>query len=296
MTTVADGTIVSEFIACVKGGVARRLAPLALAAGGRDIATDLVGGKMLRTRFAARLAAHGLVYSAPPALERACVAVETLHTATLCHDDVMDNALIRRAAPTLWRVTGPSAAVMIGDWLLADSVQVVAGIESGRYLPLFLSKVQETCRAEAEHEISYRGRRFDVETGLRLARGKTGPFFSFIGHVCGGDDAELARALELAGYCVGTAYQLADDLLDVTGRDEEAGKTLGTDGARKKFTLAQMAPNGPALTKELVAAQCARALKRLSQWPRERAGLAAFLREDLFPLFMKLGIAAEAAA
>lgn len=299
MTDVLDQKAVGDFLDGVRRLVARRIEGMRLPGQRHPVPSNLMPGKMLRSRFGARLAAAAPGNAEPAALERACAATEILHTATLCHDDVIDNALIRRAGPTLWKVTGPSAAVMIGDWLLCDSVQVARQIDGGAYLGAFLDKVQETCRAETEHEMTVPGERLDADTCMRLARGKAGALFSFIGYVCGGSDPALREALEEAGYSVGTAYQLADDILDVVGHEDEAGKTLGTDAARGKFTISQEPVAGPALAQYHVAEQCRSALTAVDRWPDARAGVETFLREDLLPVFGHLGaswdIAAEAA-
>jgi len=289
MTEIADRKDVGRFLDRIRESIAARLERLELPDGGVAIPPNLMPGKMLRSRFGAHLGGSEETAPLSTALANACMAVEILHTATLCHDDVIDNGLIRRAGPTLWRVTGPSAAVLIGDWLLCESVQIVKDINRAAYLGPFLAKVQETCRAESEHEMSIGGLPLDTDTCLRLARGKSGALFSFIGLVAGGTDCKLSAAMEEAGYCVGTAYQLGDDLLDTMGRDRDAGKTLGTDAARGKSTLPQDPHAGHALTRQHVAAQCRRAIEALAPWEDARAGLESFMHDDLWSIFKTLG-------
>jgi heptaprenyl diphosphate synthase len=288
MTDVADAKTVSSFLDNVRQGIAAQLGRLELPDGRIAMPPNLMPGKMLRSRFGARMGCHAET-AGSTALELACVATEILHTATLCHDDVIDNGLVRRSAPSLWKVTGPSAAVLIGDWLLCESVQIVKDIDRGAWLGAFLAKVQETCRAESEHEMSVGAPRLDADTCIRLARGKAGALFSFVGLVAGAGDAELSAGMEEAGYCMGTAYQLADDLLDAVGSEKKAGKTLGTDAVRRKFTLPQDPHSGRTLARQHIAAQCRRALEAVARWEDVRIGLESFLYEDLRPLFASLG-------
>ena len=255
---------------------------------GADLA-QLMPGKMLRTRLASRLAAQGLPDLGPSALARVCAATELVHTASLCHDDVVDNTLIRRALPTLWRATTPSGAVLIGDLLLCEATGLLLQTAGGRYVKSFVAKVREMCAAEAEQEIRWRGRCPDESTCLRLARQKTGPLFAFVARACAGDDGRLAAALEEAGYCLGAAYQLADDLIDVLGREDVAGKTLGTDRERGKFTLAHASEDGPDVVRRHVSALCNAALEGLDSWPQARGALRRFFVSDLGPVFRRHG-------
>lgn len=249
----------------------------------------LMPGKMLRTRLAARLFAGSS--SDPMSLQAACAATEVVHTASLCHDDVMDNSILRRSLPTLWQVSGPSGAVLVGDLLLCEAMDLLIPVENGRYLPLFLAKVREVVEAEAQQELCWRGRTVDAETCLRLARSKTGPLFAFVASVCGGDDEALCGLLEEVGYLIGTAYQLADDLLDVIGIEGEAGKTLKTDSARGKFTLPQVQDIGESITRQEIQELFRSAMDILSDYPEAQQALMDFLLHDLQPVLERqLGV------
>jgi len=244
-------------------------------------------GKMLRTRFAARLHEEASLPVRSDCLTDACVAVELVHTASLCHDDVIDGAQVRRAAPALWRRVGPSAAVLVGDMLLCEAIGTIIGGPARQYGEAFLARIREMCLVESEHEMSLLGRRLEPDTCVRLARGKTGALFAFLGLVCGGEDEPLAGALQEVGYRIGAAYQLADDLLDRTGDEEVAGKTLGSDAARGKFTLPQ-SDAGTLLTQERMVRLCEESLNDLLGWPGARAALESFLIRDLDPPLSRL--------
>ncbi|MHC4507050.1 MAG: polyprenyl synthetase family protein [Planctomycetota bacterium] len=240
---------------------------------------QLVPGKMLRTRLAARLVASRATPVACRTLGRVCAAVELVHTASLLHDDVIDNGILRRAHPAVWTTTSPSAAILVGDLLLCKSISLLADMEGGRYVGRFVSKVRELCTTEAEQELFLRGELVDTDTCLRLARGKTGPLFAFVGFASGGD-TDLAGALEEAGYRIGTAYQVFDDLVDVVGDEGEAKKTLRTDIARRKFTIAQKTGGG-----QQEALDCVEDLCCVDKWPPARAGIETYIDRDLRPVF-----------
>ncbi len=113
-------------------------------------------GKMLRTRLATKLAECDITPVSLDTLAHACAATELVHTASLCHDDVIDNGLLRRGLPSLWRISSPSAAVLIGDLFFCEAINMLQKTAEGRYLPAFISKVKEVCTAEIEQEILLR--------------------------------------------------------------------------------------------------------------------------------------------
>ncbi len=254
---------------------------------------SLMPGKMLRTRLAAQLAACDAMHSNIDTLVSACIATELVHTASLCHDDVIDNGVIRRGLPTIWRITGPSSAILIGDMLLCEAIDVLQNTADGRYVSSFVAKVRETCIAEIEQEITLRGERPNEHTCIRIARGKTGPLFAFIGLVYGGDDSALSSALENAGYHIGTAYQLADDLIDIVGDENLSGKTLGSDSKRGKYTFPQSSVTARSVIHEMISEQCLSALNCLSEWPHIQNGLEKFLEIDLQGAFDKINTEIE---
>jgi heptaprenyl diphosphate synthase len=242
----------------------------------------LATGKMLRTRFAARLMRASK--STPDTLAvilNACAATELVHTASLLHDDIIDNATLRRAQPTLWKTQGPNYAVLMGDLVYCEALSILLS-ENSRYLvPRFVEKVREICVSEISQELTFRQRALNVKTYLNVVRGKTGPLFAFLGNACGGAHAELAAALEEAGYLTGMAYQLIDDVLDASGNEASAGKTLGTDAVRKKATLAGGLQDGSDSPQSLIKTTFASAIALLDKWPDYQSGVAEFFAKDL---------------
>ncbi len=240
----------------------------------------LLGGKMLRTRLAVR-AARGSG-AEQRRLERACAAVELVHTATLCHDDLIDGAALRRGRPALWRQIGSRAAVLVGDLLLSRAFELIT-LTDLLSVRRFAAGIREVALTEAAQELDGAGEQSE-EARLRLARGKTGPLFAFAAWAAAGQDPALRDALEEAGYRIGTAYQIADDLLDVAGSELAAGKTLGTDRRRGVPTLPGMGPDGQQTAKRRLAELCRSAAALLVPWPAVQEGVSEYLCLDLQPV------------
>lgn len=255
---------------------------------GMDIAV-LLPGKMLRTRLAGRFAERRVAQVSRKALVSICAATELAHTASLCHDDVIDDSQFRRHRPALWTATGRSAAVLTGDVLLCEALKTVADVGDVRLLTSFISGIRELAEAEIRQELAYRGRIVDTRTCMEIAREKTGPLFAFVARACAGDDEKLRPAMEQAGYLIGAAYQLADDLIDVTGREEISGKALGTDAARNKFTLAQKDADGRTVIRTITRL-LDEALDALRPWRPARDGLASFIDRDVLPSIVRQGV------
>jgi len=278
----------SGFLDRVRVRIGSRLGEVVALTGSAE-AKGLLSGKMLRSRLAGRLLLSGAGSSDAELIERAAAAVEMVHTASLCHDDVIDNALLRRASPTLWRRTSSSGAVLIGDILLCEAMNLLIEARNHSLLVAFMGKVTQVCVTEAQQEIAYRGRQIDADTCLSLAYGKTGALFGFAAEACAELDSDQASAFERAGYCLGTAYQLADDLLDVVGDEQQAGKTLGTDEKRDKFTLPQISPDGVELSCRHVERLFSEAAEVVGAWPAARQAVEDFLGRDVGSLLEMIG-------
>lgn len=239
-------------------------------------------GKMLRSRLA-----HALWQPDQAPIQTvvdAAAGTELVHTATLFHDDVIDDALVRRRIPTLWQSIGETGAILVGDLFFSHALHVVAQSGTIDLVRSFVEKVREVCMTEVAHEMIYRDKAADADICCRIARGKTGPLFAFVAEACGGQDREMSLALAEAGYCVGTAYQLADDLLDEIGDEASVGKTLGTDRKRRKYTLPQDDSIGESFVREQISGQCELALEHVSRWPELSNRLRRYLSDEFLPL------------
>lgn len=245
--------------------------------------TDLVGnGKMLRSRLAYHLG-HATGAS-PGRMLRAAAAIELIHGASLLHDDVIDGASLRRGASAFWVAAGTSGAILLGDLFYCRAILVAGDAGDHALARLLVEKAGEMCDAESRQELLYRGTEPTWDRCLEIARDKTGSLFAFVAAACGGPDAACVAACEASGYDVGTAYQLADDLLDASGDTALSGKTLGTDAGRDKITAVTAmadAPQGDPAAE--VWGLLDRSLERLAPWPRVRDCWAALIDSELRP-------------
>lgn len=276
-------TDLTGFLQRVSERIGSRLESVSALAGVED-AGCLQGGKMLRSRLAGRLMLSGCGGAEPELVERSAAAVEMVHTASLCHDDVIDSAVLRRSAPTLWQRTSSSGAVLVGDILLCEAMKLVIETQNHPLLTEFIDEVARVCLTEARQELVYRGKQVDIETCLELAEGKTGALFAFAASAAAKTGTEESAAFARAGLRVGTAYQLADDLMDVVGDEAEVGKTLGTDHQRQKFTLPQMKSGGLSIAVGHVRRLCSEAVEVVRPWPAAVSAIEDYLAGDLGPV------------
>ena len=196
------------------------------------------GGKRLRpllTLAAARLCG----YEGPYHIHLAAT-VEFIHTATLLHDDVVDESAQRRGRPTANLLWDNKSSVLVGDYLFARSFQLMTETGSMRVMEI-LSNASATI---AEGEVLQLTAAQDLATTeaiyLQVVRGKTAALFSAateVGGVIAGADPAHVRALFTYGDALGIAFQIADDLLDYGGTTAAIGKNVGDDFRERKLTL-----------------------------------------------------------
>lgn len=166
--------------------------------------------------------------------------MEALHMATLLHDDVLDEASVRRQVPTLNDMMGNQVPVLLGDLLYARAFDLSLSLPTIRAAREISAMTQELCRGEIEQSVFRFDGQPDEERYFRVIRGKTASMFRtscLLGTVYGGGDAQQAAALADYGTGLGLAFQIIDDCLDVVGDEEIAGKSLGTDLETGKVTL-----------------------------------------------------------
>jgi len=168
------------------------------------------------------------------------VIVEMIHLASLIHDDILDNAEIRRTRPTLFAKWGADLSVLLGDCLFAHALKLCASLPKRESNRLIAEASSEVCTGE----ILQMQRRFDLKLSipeyLRMIGMKTGALFRVACEtsVMLNDMPEpCVQALRNYGDSLGVAYQIYDDCLDLYGTEESSGKTLGTDLKKGKFTL-----------------------------------------------------------
>jgi len=166
-------------------------------------------------------------------------AVEVLHSATLIHDDLVDDAALRRGRKTIHMVWPAGATVLAGDYLLAQSVSLVSQLESPRVLKILADTLFTMSAGEIVYHYSQKDRkRREVYFDSIIA--KTASFFSgameMVG-VLGGAGKRALTNLKDFGHEFGIAYQIADDILDITSNEKNLGKPVGSDLAQGIITL-----------------------------------------------------------
>lgn len=173
-------------------------------------------------------------------VHRAAGVVELIHLATLVHDDVLDEADIRRGGQTINSLWGNECAVMLGDYLLSSAFHLCSTIRNPE-LNILLGEVTNTLCAGELVQLYHRN---DVELSLseyyQIIHDKTASLVSAackIGGILGGADQKTVCDLGVFGNSIGTAFQIRDDLIDVLSDSRSAGKPVGRDAAKGKMTL-----------------------------------------------------------
>jgi octaprenyl-diphosphate synthase len=179
-----------------------------------------------------------------PDLVRVAAVVELVHLATLVHDDIMDEADIRRSRRTAAREYGPTAAVLLGDALFAHALHLATQFPTTEVCAAVSDSTRRVCAGEIVQTL--RRRSIDVSRAdyLRIVELKTAELFRVSCHLgarLAGFEPEFVAAAGRFGRHLGIAYQIFDDLVDFYGVEQRIGKTLGTDLASGKLTLPLLA-------------------------------------------------------
>lgn len=196
------------------------------------------GGKRLRP--ALLLLVSGALGDRGPQRFNLAAVVEFIHTATLLHDDVVDDSTLRRGRPTANQHFGNPASVLVGDFLYSRAFQMMLDAHNMRVMEI----LADATNVIAEGEVMQLMNMHDPalgETGyLQVIRSKTAKLFEAsarLGAVLAGAPPALEQACATYGQALGTAFQVIDDILDYAGEVEELGKNLGDDLREGKVTL-----------------------------------------------------------
>ncbi len=187
------------------------------------------GGKRIRPLLTI-LASH-LGNPARTKVVQAAVVVELTHLATLYHDDVMDSAPFRRGAPTAHEVWGNSVAILTGDLIFARASILVSEL-GGRALGIQARTFERLCLGQLHETVGPRDGQDDLEHYLSVIADKTGSLVAAsgqLGAIFADTPPEVVDVMVSYGEKVGVAFQLADDVIDVTGLKVKSGKAPGTD-------------------------------------------------------------------
>ena len=166
--------------------------------------------------------------------------VEMIHTATLVHDDVLDEAMVRRHATTVNAEWGNEPAVLLGDYLFTHAFHLAASLESTLACRWIGRATNMVCEGEMQ-QVHHRGNlELDEEAYFEIIRCKTAELTAVccrLGAHYAGVPESTVEAMENYGRDLGIAFQIADDVLDIWGEERTTGKSLGTDLEKQKLTL-----------------------------------------------------------
>ena len=196
------------------------------------------GGKRLRpmlTLAAARLCGYGGPYHVHLA-----ATVEFIHTATLLHDDVVDESTLRRGRTTANEKFGNAASVLVGDFLYSRAFQMMVDVNQMRVMQVLSDATNVIAEGEVMQLMNMHDASLDESAYLRVIRSKTAKLFEAsarLAPILAGADEATEAICARYGQALGTAFQVIDDVLDYEGNSEELGKNLGDDLREGKVTL-----------------------------------------------------------
>ncbi|MBW7889053.1 MAG: polyprenyl synthetase family protein [Bacteroidetes bacterium] len=190
----------------------------------------------------------------------AATAIEIMHNFTLVHDDIMDHAESRRGKPTVHTKWDENVAILVGDELIAYAYRELLKTESkaiSRIADVFTDGVVEVCEGQAYDKEFETVKDITIDDYLLMISKKTGKLFAVsaeIGALIGGATERETRALRSYGNFLGRAFQIQDDLLDITADEKEFGKKIGGDilEGKKTFLLLRAAERAAGKDKKLI--------------------------------------------
>ncbi|HNV87776.1 MAG TPA: polyprenyl synthetase family protein [Methylotenera sp.] len=196
------------------------------------------GGKRLRPALV--LLSAGLFGNISANHLQLAAIVEFIHTATLLHDDVVDDSSMRRGQQTANAMFGNAASVLVGDFVYSRSFQMMVTIGNMRVMEVLAQATNVIAEGEVLQLLNVHNADISDEAYLQVIRYKTAKLFEAatrLGAIASNASAADESALAVYGMHLGTAFQLIDDVLDLSGDSQEIGKNLGDDLAEGKPTL-----------------------------------------------------------
>ncbi len=199
------------------------------------------GGKRIRPALvllAARIGTYDLERLTPAAM-----AVELTHAATLVHDDVIDRATVRRGRPTVAARLGDEPAIVVGDYYFAKAYDQAANSKSPEVVTILADAVMKICAGEVRQQAIRHQYEARLDEYMARIEAKTATLLAAccdIGALLGDLDGDRRSHLRSYGRLLGLAFQIADDVLDYTGTEDEVGKPIGHDIAEGFATLPLM--------------------------------------------------------
>lgn len=196
------------------------------------------GGKRLRPVLLT-LCAHACGYRGQQHIPLAAI-IEFIHTATLLHDDVVDESDLRRGRQTAHAVWGNAASVLVGDFLYSRSFQMMVGLDSMRVMEVLADTTNTIAEGEVQQLLNMGDPEVDQHRYMQVIENKTAKLFEAacrLAAIISDQSPQVEQALASYGNRLGSAFQIADDVLDYNGEAETMGKNAGEDIAEGKPTL-----------------------------------------------------------
>lgn len=168
------------------------------------------------------------------------IVVELIHNATLIHDDILDDATLRRRVSTLNTAWGDELSVLFGDYLFARAFTICSRLDVPEAVQILSETAHEMCVGELRQTATRFNFSMPRELYIEIIRRKTASLFDAacrLGASCAGAEDRHVRALSRFGLLLGIAFQIVDDYLDILGEEKIIGKSLGTDLAKGKMTM-----------------------------------------------------------
>jgi len=231
-------TLIADDLRAVDGIIRARLHSEVVLV--RQVAEYIIAGGGKRLRPALLLLVAGALNVRGSQHHELAAVVEFIHTATLLHDDVVDESSLRRGRETANALFGNAASVLVGDFLYSRAFQMMVSVGSMRVMEVLAEATNVIAEGEVLQLTNCHDADVDVESYLRVIRYKTAKLFEAsarLAAILAGSDADLEEAMARFGMHLGTAFQIVDDVLDYSGIEDETGKHLGDDLAEGKPTL-----------------------------------------------------------
>ncbi|NIC41208.1 octaprenyl diphosphate synthase [Aquabacterium sp. A08] len=205
-----------------------------------QVAEYIIGAGGKRVRPALLLLLCGALGCTDPRRHSLAAVVEFIHTATLLHDDVVDESTLRRGRDTANQVFGNAASVLVGDFLYSRAFQMMVDAGNMRIMQVLADATNVIAEGEVLQLMNMHDASLDEQAYLRVIRAKTAKLFEAsarLAAILAGADAGLEARCADYGQALGAAFQVVDDVLDYEGNAAELGKNLGDDLREGKVTL-----------------------------------------------------------
>ena len=206
----------------------------------REVAQYIISAGGKRLRPALLLLVCGALGSQHPHRHTLAAVVEFIHTATLLHDDVVDESTLRRGRATANERFGNAPSVLVGDFLYSRAFQMMVDVNDMRVMQVLSDATNVIAEGEVQQLMNMRDTSLNEAAYLRVIRSKTAKLFEAsarLAPILAGAGDTIETACSTYGQALGTAFQVIDDVLDYEGSADELGKNLGDDLREGKVTL-----------------------------------------------------------